>query len=120
MSVPANLVAAEFNITIYRLQSILQYALDLDIAVDQISSTELIKTIENLNGENSYYPISDNLYKVLKEQYSELKDLRTLEEISREYQVSQNSLEYFVHQKIRGGGQSPFYRPFKEKYIYTA
>lgn len=103
-------VAAEFNISVYRLRSIIEYALDLDIAVDKISSKDLVNTITYLDHEDSYYPIKKELYSILKEQYEELQHLETVAELASEYNVSGSSLQNYIHKNVGEG--EPFLPAF--------
>ena len=98
----ANIVAAEFNVSVKKLRRILKNALELEIVSDKVSSTDLINTIEHLNNENSIYPISDAIKEVLIDQYNELQNLVSLREVAREHYVKERAIISFIKGTLGG------------------
>ena len=99
----AKTVAAEFNLTVYKLKSVLQYTLDHEFDLDKVDSTELLRTIKNLTGQNSLYPISQNIYDVLCEQKKELDKLETVEMVAVNNDIKTTSLQRFVNKMVKDG-----------------
>lgn len=101
----AESVAARFNVSIRRLTTIVKNANKLGVAIDKVRSDEMQSLIHNLEAGNRLYPISENLYEILIEQYKELGNIISISDAASEYGVKKSSLERYI-KKTMGGGAS--------------
>ena len=102
----AESVAARFNLSIRRLTTIIKNADKLGVVIDKVKLDEMQRLIQNLEAGNRLYPISENLYEVLIEQYNDLSNIISISDAASEYSVKKHSLERYI-KKIMGGGSSP-------------
>lgn len=78
---------------------------DLNVAADQLSTSDIYNVIKSIDRKNYYYNVPEELYSILFEQKAELKELVPIDQVVAENRIVTFTMKEFINeQKVSGGG----------------